>query len=651
MSEARTTLLAEARGVLGVGRLAFGIQDASLPGDPDTDLGHGSPYGAAAHALLTFLRDLGFDVLQLGPQGEISAGNPSPYDGAAFSRRATSADVALLADASWGRLLAPDTLAAWVEQRPADASTRVPYAFSRRAQTALMRAAGQTLGADADGDGSGDAAERACLRRALGAFRERNARWLGRDALFEQLEREHPGAAWQDWGDPDGRLLHPEPAERGAFAGRRQALEAAFRDEIEAHAFVQFVVHEQHRRFRDALSRLGMRVWGDLQIGLSGRDAWAFRPWLLRGYRLGAPPSRTNPDGQPWGYPVLDPSHLLGPRDGPGPALRLVAERMEKLFDEYDGLRIDHPHGLVCPWVYRADDPDPVHAVQSGARLFAAPDLPDHPGLARYAIARREQLADDPAVARWDEHWVRRLDPDQVSRYAAVFDAVVAAARHHGRGPEDLACEVLSTLPHPLARVLARHGLGRFRVTQKLDPDDPDDPYRLEHTAPADWVMIGTHDTAPLWQLLEAWSPAHVEARARYAAALLEPEAGRRPTIAGMLARDRGLLAQALLAELLACRAENVMVFFTDLFGLTAPFNRPGTVSGENWSLRLPPDWRDEYRERLRTHRALNLPLAFALALRARGARPDLQAALAAEAARLAPLPPAWQEALGAAAP
>lgn len=635
MTERRRSLVGEARGVLGVRRLVFAIHDASFPGDADTDLGHGSPYGRAGLALLATVAQLGFDVLQLGPQGELSPGNTSPYEGAAFSRRALSADVAGLAEDEWGGLLPRAAIEEAAARRPAEGARRVPYEFAQPAQHELLRRAARALLAG----GAGGA--RAELDAELARFRSRNERWLARDALFECLQREHPTTSWTGWGDPDARLLHPEPGERDDFARRRTTLERKHRETIAEHAATQFLLHEQHRRFRSALADHGMRVYGDLQVAAAARDAWAWRPLLLQGYRLGAPPSRTNPEGQPWSFSLFDPSQFGDP-ERPGPVLELLAERMRKTFDEYDGLRIDHPHGLVCPWVYRSDDPDSFHAVRHGARLFAAPDLPDHPALARYAIARRDQLADDPGVTRWDDRWVTGLDPSQVDRYALLFDALVEGARSHGGGPDALACEVLSTLPYPLGRVLARHGLGRFRVTQKLDPGDPDDPYRLEHAVPEDWVMIGTHDTPPLWRLLEAWDAERVAARAHYAAERLVPAPEGRSAFAEALQRDRGLLAQAMLAELFASAADNVMVFFADLFGMETSYNEPGTVSTENWSLRLPPTWHEEHLARLRRHRALNVPLALALALRARGLRPDLQAALGAEAARLAPSPPGW---------
>jgi hypothetical protein len=79
------------------------------------------------------------------------------------------------------------------------------------------------------------------------------------------------------------------------------------------------------------------------------------------------------------------------------------------------------------------------------------------------------------------------------------------------------------------------------------------------------------------------------------------------------------LLVQAKLADLFACRARNVMIFFSDLLGLLDIYNAPGSVNEENWTLRVPPDYPRDYREKLSRDAALNLPLALAMALRAGG--------------------------------
>src|SRR5690606_18231397 len=259
------------------------------------------------------------------------------------------------------------------------------------------------------------------------------------------------------------------------------------------------------RQHGDRRSELGerpglpaLRLFGDLQVGISVGDTWALHDLFLSGYAMGAPPSRTNPDGQPWGYPVLDPRLYHGPDGARGPALRLVASRVDAMLRDYDGVRVDHPHGLVCPWVYRTDEPDPYRAVQGGARLFESPDLPDHPRLGPLAIARPDQL--DRDLPRYADGWVRALDDEQVRQYAAQLDVVRGAAAAHGRALDDVLCEVLSTQPYPLQRVLERHGLGRFRVTQKADLTNPNDVYRSENARPEDWVMLGNHDTPPIWR-------------------------------------------------------------------------------------------------------------------------------------------------------
>jgi 4-alpha-glucanotransferase len=338
---------------------------------------------------------------------------------------------------------------------------------------------------------------------------------------------------------------------------------------------------------------------------------------------------------------VLDPAQY-GSLTQPGPALRFLTTRIDKAFAEYDAVRIDHPHGLVCPWVYRSDDPDPARAVRRGARLFSSPDLPDHPGLARFAIVGRAQLDPDPTTPRHADDWVAQLTPEQLDRYALPFDALVARAQSAGRSSAQLVCEVLSTAPRPLRAVLERHGLGRFRVTQKADVRRADDGYRAENAAPADWIMIGNHDTDSLWRKLEAWSASgEIRERARYLAERLVPDPARRARFADEWALDPGGFAQAQLADLFASPARHVLVFFSDLFGIRETFNRPGEVSADNWSLRLPGDYRERYLERVARGRALNLPHALALALRARGgaegeANADLLRRLDAEASALA---------------
>jgi 4-alpha-glucanotransferase len=617
--------MGEALAALGIERLLLTVHDASFPADDGEDFGRGSPYTLGASRFVDFARDLGFTGLQLGPQGKTSLVNASPFDGTLFARSTLSVALAPLSEGErWQGLLPAAVRERLVRERPSGSRERVHPTHAFRASAEALRSAFAELVVHPD--------RHRALAGECRQFAERERAWLEADSVFEALARRYGTDDWRRWSANDGgqgtgatdqHLYCPLPGEEGVAERRRRALLGSEAREIAFQDFCQFVVHAQHAEFKAGLQARGLKLFGDLQIGVSHRDLWRHRPLFLGDYRMGAPPSRTNPDGQPWGYPVLDPrlyrrADVEGGPIGDGPALAFFRARLDKMLVEFDGVRIDHPHGLCCPWVYRVDEPDPLRAVQTGARLFDSPNLPDHPALAQFAIARPDQLASEPGFPRYADHWVRSLDPDQVARYALLFDVLVETARRRGREEGDIASEVLSTCPFPLQAVLARHHLGRFRVTQKADPDDRADAYRTDEAAPGDWVMVGTHDTPPIWRVIEGWQAARVTAWAGYLAGRLQPDDRVRAEFARSLERDRRKLAQALFADLFAGPARRVSVFFPDLFGMTEVYNAPGTIDPANWTLRVPPNYRALYPERCARGEALELSTAVAMALRAR---------------------------------
>ena len=567
---------------LGVKRMLLAIHDVSFPSDPDEDIGRGSPATRAAARCFGFARDLGFTGIQLGPQGQASRTNPSPYDGTAFSRH--------LGNIALASLRAGGPYEGLVDGSLLD---RVLVAGGGPAQHQHAYDAMHTIVEAAYG--ALERGARPDLRARLDVFRRDYAAWLVPDALHAALSIAYRGAGYREW----------EPRDRDAWLNddrhRIAELVTEHQRAVDRYAFGQMLVAEEHARVR---ATCGLKLYGDLQVGYADSDAWAFAACFMQDYVMGAPPSRTNPEGQPWGVAVLDPGQYAGA------VLALVTTRAHKAFTEYDSLRIDHPHGLVCPWVYRRDR-EPAAAVKHGTRLFESPDageLADHAALARFAIAKRDQI--DSSAARYADGWVRDLEPAQIDRYAILIDAIVAAAESHGRSRSDLSFEVLSTMPTPLARVIRRFGLGRWRVTQKANLDDANDVYRTEHAAPADWLMLGNHDTPPIAAVIAGWTPAKREQWARHLSARLSlphPERLAAP----------GYFATAMLAELFLSPAENVSIFFADLFGFEQRFNEPGVVGDHNWTLRLPPTFAEDYAARVSAGEAVDIAAAVQLALAA----------------------------------
>lgn len=529
---------------LGVDRLVLSIHQASFPASDD-DLGHGAPSSARGIAMLAWARELGFTGVALGPMGITTRDNPSPYDGTCFSRSPLHL--------SFGGLRLDDEL------RPPSRRDRVDYTHAWDESHRLVALIAARVRSDRDVIGLIEA------RRAL-------APWLATEARYEAIAA-RAGDDWRHWPDSP-----PED-----------------RDAAWAFEVGQWLADQQHAAFGAAARAAGLALYGDLPIGISHRDRWSLRDRFLPGYAMGAPPSRTNPDGQPWDFPVLDPLRDVDD---------VVIARLDRALDGCTGLRLDHPHGWVCPWVYqRGGD------VRDGARLHESPDLPDHPALAAYARVRADQI--DRSRPRHDDDWVRSLEPAQIDAYAAIVDAIVARVRARGGDPGELMVEVLSTCPRPLGAVLARHGLGRFRITQKAKVELASDVYRGDNARPPDWIMVGNHDTPPLRAVIASWvGTPELERRARYLGARLGRDAA---TLA-----EPHALATAMLAELFLGPAKNVVVFWVDLFGLADSYNRPGVVDAANWCLRMPPDFERAHADAVARGDAPDLALAIAWALEAR---------------------------------
>jgi 4-alpha-glucanotransferase len=616
---------------LGVDSFVFGIHEAALPSAPGPETGRGSLASTGGRAFLEQIHALGFDAVQLGPSGMTGFGNPSPYDGTLFSKSLLSADLLALAESpDWSGLLTHEELDGLLAGCPAGAGERVPYEWTWSTYRRALWMAGARFERRRRAGAAGD------LEPAFREFSDRNWNWLEGDALYEALSTLHGTEDWRRWPSRiDRELWSPQPADEPAARDRHRELHERLSEAVQSWCFSQWVVDRQRTRAREDLRRLGLSLYGDVQVGMSPRDEWRLLSLFVPGYLLGAPPSRTNPEGQPWGYPVFHPERVFAdgspppawPVDpeavAPGPVLRFLDVRFERAFAEYDALRVDHPHGLVCPWVYRAGQTDPFAATRAGTRLLSALEDSDHPELAPWAIPRPDQI--DRSSDPWADGRVRELDDAQVARYGQLLERALRVAERTAGGAEKLICEVLSTMPYPLRRVMERRAMGRFRVTHKASLDDPEDVYRTENARAEDWVMLTTQDTPTIWHVVSEWTESgEHRARAAHLARRLADEPSRRAELERELASDARSLATGMLAELLACRAGHVLVFFTDLLGMVEPYNRPGVASEENWTLRAPA-LRPDAEQPL----PLDVPGACALALRARGVDdPELVSAL-----------------------
>ncbi|MBQ7287195.1 MAG: 4-alpha-glucanotransferase, partial [Candidatus Gastranaerophilales bacterium] len=322
-----------------------------------------------------------------------------------------------------------------------------------------------------------------------------------------------------------------------------------------------------------------------------------------------------------WGFSVVDPEKLFNKDGLLGPAGELLKKLYTKMFKENPGgVRIDHTVGLIDPWVYKKGS---LPKVEEGAgRLYSSPT---HPELAKYSIAKEENINKTPIEGKFatpdDEKWIDNLSDEQVTLYGRMIEKIViASAVEAGLTKDSIIAEDLGTLTYPVVQVMKKYGLQGMKLVQFVVPTEYEHPYRCRNIVPNSWTMVGTHDNEPI----RMWASklVNTEEANPYIKNLIEDlcaEFGNQDEIWHRMYADEKFFAFMKLVECFASKSENVQIFFTDFFGINEVYNVPGTSGDPNWTLRLPDNFVDFYKEKLSSDEALNLPLVMIYAMKARG--------------------------------
>lgn len=329
-------------GGLGEGRGAgVLLHPTSLPGPAIGDA------GPAAHRFVDWLAEAGQAYWQLLPLVPADEGG-SPYSGlSAFAGNPLLVSPeALAADG----LLSAEDLA-----DPGLPAGRVDFGEAARWKELLLRRA----------FGAFRAGWAPSLRGEAAAHRERNAAWLEDWCLFRALRDDQGGAAWTEW-DPPLRDREPE-----ALAAAREEL----RDEVERHAFAQWVFDRQWGALRRHAAARGVRLIGDVPIFVAhdSADVWAHRGlFSLDGEGrptvvAGVPPDYFSATGQRWGNPLYRWDVLRGT----GYAWWIA--RFRRTLEHVDVARVDHFRGFESYWEVPAEEETALHGrwvPGPGADLF-----------------------------------------------------------------------------------------------------------------------------------------------------------------------------------------------------------------------------------------------------------------------------------------
>jgi 4-alpha-glucanotransferase len=123
---------------------------------------------------------------------------------------------------------------------------------------------------------------------------------------------------------------------------------AAHSGEVEFHAYLQWLAHEQLCGAQALARELGMPIglYGDYAVGAnpSGSETWADQESFCLEAEIGAPPDPLALKGQGWGLPPQDPHQMLAQR------LQGFATLIRRNMRYYGALRLDHVMSLFRLW-------------------------------------------------------------------------------------------------------------------------------------------------------------------------------------------------------------------------------------------------------------------------------------------------------------
>jgi 4-alpha-glucanotransferase len=521
----------------------------------EEDLGIGDTEGA--RQMIDWCHRYGLNIFQTLPINEVSDDN-SPYN-AISSLAIEPATIALtprhlpdLSERQFQKLVPPESLAE-LRQGP------VNYAKVRTLKRALLEAAFRRfmrLHFNHE-------AERALQFRA---FLMENADWLSDYALFRMLMEENGDSpAWDRW-TPEHR--GPRRARTWLLSLPERRRNQLMRKQL-FFMYVQWVAFSQWQALKAYGEEKKVYLMGDIPFGVGrySADVWANRALFDLDWSGGAPPEKvfkvdpfTEKWGQNWGIPNYRWDEL---RRRGFEWWRTRVGNIRKVFHLY---RIDHVLGFFriysFPWTPDRNAEflpltEPEAAAETGGRL---------PGFKAFPDDTPEHKAANQAQGE------------------EILRVVLEAS-----GDTTVIAEDLGVVPDYVPPTLQKLGVPGFRIPSLFREHngaycDPRQYPRLSLAQPA------THDHPPLaaawaecWQNIEAGRDA--EGNRRELRLMME-FAGLRN---GEPPREfTEPLHEAVTRAVLQARSWLAIFQITDVFGMTARFNTPGSVAASNWSYRLP---------------------------------------------------------------
>ena len=273
-----------------------------------------------------------------------------------------------------------------------------------------------------------------------------------------------------------------------------------------------------------------------------------------------------------------------------GEAGKFLKARLDKVFEENSGVRIDHMIGWLRPFVYRENK-----------------------------IAQGEELKGE-----------RLKVPEEI-----ITEILFRSAEEHGIDKNNILCEDLGAYLPEVNAILKKHDLPTMAVGQYVYPPSPieNDAHRLPRIGVNKWHVPGTHDNRPLEKWAQDLYVKEPELAQKHIKQLIDDlslkendleeakQVVKATNTSGNRRKFINEIVKLKLAEVFASKARIVDIPWWDILGgFRVPYNVP---NGDNkykwWNLAIPDNYEDKYYRNLEKNRGLNLPEVLSIALKSKG--------------------------------
>ncbi len=430
-------------------------------------------------------------------------------------------------------------------------------------------------------------------------FAQVNRYWIDDYSLFKALKRYHNHAPWYEWDD--------------GYKNRHARLLEQFgkehKEEISFYKWIQWVLF---RQFKDAKRYAGSKkvlIKGDLPMLVSrdSADVWAHPDFFKLEFAAGAPPDMYCAKGQRWGMPTYNWDRIRSDN------FTYVKEKLKVAENFYDILRIDHVVGLFRIWsipynesadnqglngffdpgdenVWGSHGRDLLSVLQNSTSLsLCTEDLGIIPKVCRDALADMGIPGND--VQRWMKDWLVLhdfLSPDEYRKLS-----VAMLSTHDTTNWSAWWENEAGTVDEELfIRKCNDRGIDFIVAKSKLFDPDRSKHGRLRWKEDIDsaekYIGILGRRSEELKDFIELYENTYFEKEK------LWKHLGMK---GAMKEKSDPKLVKAALSVTAASRSVFCIELIFDILNLGNickgdPYqyrvNTPGTVSADNWSLRLP---------------------------------------------------------------